>query len=191
MHYTIFDTPVLRTLLYWLSCGVLRLAGWRLQGAFPALDKYVLIGAPHTSNWDFPLTLMFCFAGGAKLYWMGKHTLFVGPLGPVMRWLGGIPVDRRQSNSLVEQMVAVFQHAERLVVAIPPEGTRARVSKWKTGFYHIAYGAGVPVALGYLDFARRQGGVMGVFYPSGDVGRDLPLIRARYQDIRGKHPDCQ
>lgn len=191
MHYTIFDTPVLRTLLRWFSLIVLRLLGWRLVGDFPRDKKYVLIGAPHTSNWDFPFTLMFCFAGGAKLYWMGKHTLFAGPAGPLMRWLGGISVDRRQKNSLVEQMIEVYQQSDSLVVAVPPEGTRSRVTEWKTGFYHIACGAGVPIALGYLDFARKQGGVMGLFEPTGDITRDMPLIRERYRDVRGKCPHNQ
>lgn len=191
MHYTIFDTPVLRTLLRWFSLIMLRLLGWRLVGDFPRDKKYVLIGAPHTSNWDFPFTLMFCFAGGAKLYWMGKHTLFSGPAGPLMRWLGGISVDRRQKNSLVEQMIEVYQRSDRLVVAVPPEGTRSRVSEWKTGFYHIACGAGVPIALGYLDFARKQGGVMGLFQPTGDIARDMPQIRERYRDVRGKCPHNQ
>lgn len=191
MHSTIFDTPILRTLLRWFSLIMLRLLGWRLHGAFPADKKYVLIGAPHTSNWDFPYTLMFCFAGGAKLYWMGKHTLFTGAKGPIMRWLGGIPVDRRQKNSLVEQMVEVFHRSQQLAVAIPPEGTRAKVAEWKTGFYHIACGAGVPIALGYLDFDKKQGGVMGMFQPSGDIARDMPLIRAQYQNVTGKCPQNQ
>ena len=191
MHYTIFDTPVLRTLLRWFSLIMLRLLGWRLVGDFPRDKKYVLIGAPHTSNWDFPFTLMFCFAGGAKLYWMGKHTLFSGPAGPLMRWLGGISVDRRQKNSLVEQMIEVYQRSDSLVVAVPPEGTRSRVSEWKTGFYHIACGAQVPIALGYLDFSRKQGGVMGLFQPTGDIAHDMPLIRARYRDVRGKYPHNQ
>jgi len=191
MHYTIFDTPVLRTLLRWFSLIMLRLLGWRLVGDFPRDKKYVLIGAPHTSNWDFPFTLMFCFAGGAKLYWMGKHTLFSGPAGPLMRWLGGISVDRRQKNSLVEQMIEVYQRSDSLVVAVPPEGTRSRVSEWKTGFYHIACGAQVPIALGYLDFSRKQGGVMGLFQPTGDISHDMPLIRARYRDVRGKCPHNQ
>lgn len=191
MQYTIFDTPVLRTICRIFSVIMLRLLGWRLDGEFPKLDKYVLIGAPHTSNWDFPFTLMFCFAGRAKLYWMGKHTLFAGPLGPVMRWLGGVPVNRRQKNSLVEQMVGRMQSSRQLVLAIPPEGTRSQVKEWKTGFYHIAYGAGVPIALAYLDFKTRRGGVGKLFYPSGNIEKDLPEIREFYRGITGKNPQNQ
>jgi 1-acyl-sn-glycerol-3-phosphate acyltransferase len=189
MHYTIFDTPLLRSLMRTLSILLLRLRGWRIEGNFPDLPKYVLIAAPHTSNWDFPLTLGVCFALRAKLYWMGKHTLFWGPLGPVMRWLGGIPVMRSRNNSLVQQMVTVYQQSEQLVVAIPPEGTRQRVKEWKTGFYHIACGAQVPIVLAYMDYARKVCGFGPVFYPTGDIAADMPRIQAFYCDKVGKHPD--
>lgn len=191
MHYTIFDTPILRDLMRALSIFLLRLRGWRIAGQFPDLPKYVLIAAPHTSNWDFPLTLGVCFALRAKLYWMGKHTLFWGPMGPIMRWLGGIPVRRSRSNSLVQQMVEVYQRSDKLVVAIPPEGTRQRVKEWKTGFYHIACGAQVPVVLAYMDYARKECGFGPVFYPCGDIEADMPRIRAFYQDKTGKYPDQQ
>ncbi|RQO73246.1 glycerol acyltransferase [Aquitalea sp. FJL05] len=189
MHYTIFDTPLLRSFMRALSILLLRLRGWRIEGNFPDLPKYVLIAAPHTSNWDFPLTLGVCFALRAKLYWMGKHTLFWGPLGPVMRWLGGIPVMRSRNNSLVQQMVTVYQQSEQLVVAIPPEGTRQRVKEWKTGFYHIACGAQVPIVLAYMDYERKECGFGPVFYPSGDIAADIPRIQAFYRDKVGKHPD--
>ncbi|BBF85873.1 acyltransferase family protein [Aquitalea magnusonii] len=189
MHHTIFDTPILRDLMRALSIFLLRLRGWRIDGNFPDLPKYVLIAAPHTSNWDFPLTLGVCFALQAKLYWMGKHTLFWGPMAPVMRWLGGIPVLRSRSNSLVQQMVAVYQRSDKLVVAIPPEGTRQRVKEWKTGFYHIACGAQVPVVLAYMDYARKVCGFGPVFYPCGDITVDMPKIQAFYQDKVGKYPD--
>ncbi|MFD2448683.1 lysophospholipid acyltransferase family protein [Vogesella fluminis] len=151
----------------------------------------MLIGAPHTSNWDFPLTLMFCFAARARIYWMGKHTLFSGPLGPLMRWLGGVAVDRRQSNSLVEQMVAEFNRREALVLTVPPEGTRSRVTEWKSGFYYIALGAGVPIALAYLDYPSKCGGILAMYQPSGDVAADMPQIRAFYRDVTGRHPHNQ
>ena len=188
MQFTIFDTPVLRTLLRWFSIIMLKMRGWRIEGNFPDLPKYVLIGAPHTSNWDFPLTLGVCFALNAKLYWMGKHTLFAGPMGPIMRWLGGIPVKRGQSNSLVEQMVAVYQRSDRLVVAIPPEGTRKHVKEWKTGFYHIAHGAGVPLVPAYLDYPSRVCGFGPAFVTTGNIEQDMPLIRDFYKDKVGKYP---
>lgn len=188
MHYTIFDTPVVRPLFALISVLLLRLSGWRIEGRPPTAPKYVLIGAPHTSNWDFPLTLAICFATRLKIYWMGKDSLFCGPLGPVMRWLGGIPVRRDAASGLVQQTVDAFQRSERLVVAIPPEGTRSKVSQWKTGFYHIACGAQIPVVLAFLDFRRKVGGFGPVLMPSGDLERDMADIRAFYKDIHGKNP---
>lgn len=191
MHYTIFDTPIIRTLFAWLSIICLRLSGWRLEGKFYDLPKYVMIAAPHTSNWDFPVTLGICFAARAKIYWMGKSTLFKGPLGPIMRWLGGVPVDRSKSNNLVQQMVDVFNRSEQLVLTIPPEGTRSKVRQWKTGFYHIAVGAQVPIVLAFLDFRRKVGGFGPVFYPTGNVEQDMADIQAFYKDIVGKNPGAQ
>lgn len=188
MHYTIFDTPVVRPLFAFLSVLLLRLSGWRIEGRPPTAPKYVLIGAPHTSNWDFPFTLAICFALRLKIYWMGKDSLFRSPLGPVMRWLGGIPVTRDAASGLVQQTIAAFERSDALVVAIPPEGTRSKVSQWKTGFYHIARGAGVPVALAFLDFGRKVGGFGPVLLPSGDLERDMADIRAFYRNIRGKNP---
>ena len=188
MHYTLFDTPVIRTLFAWISIVLLRVSGWKLVGRFPDQPKYVLIAAPHTSNWDFPLTLGMCFAARAKIYWMGKASLFRGPMGPIMRWLGGIPVQRGQRNSLVEQMVEVYRRSERLVVAIPPEGTRNRVTEWKTGFYYIAVGAEVPILMAYMDYPSKTAGFGPLFQPTGDIERDRREIRAFYQDKTGRHP---
>lgn len=189
MHHTIFDTPIIRDLFAWISIVILKLTGWRLEGKFPDLPKYVMIAAPHTSNWDFPVTLGICFAARAKIYWMGKDSLFKGPMGPIMRWLGGIPVDRSKSNDLVGQMVEVFNRSERLVVTIPPEGTRQKVRYWKTGFYHIAKGANVPIVLAFLDFRRKVGGFGPVFKPTGNVEADMAEIQAFYKNISGKNPD--
>ncbi len=191
MHHTIFDTPIIRTLFAWLSSICLKLSGWKLEGTFPDLPKYVMIAAPHTSNWDFPITLAIFFAARAKVYWMGKASLFKGPAGPIMRWLGGVPVDRSKSNNMVQQMVEVFNTNDYMVLTIPPEGTRSRVKQWKTGFYHIAVGAGVPIALAYLDFSRKRGGFGPVFYPTGNTEQDIADIQSFYKDIIGKNPQQQ
>lgn len=191
MHHTIFDTPIIRTLFAWLAIVMLKLTGWKLKGKMPNLPKYVLIAAPHTSNWDFPVTMGIFFAARANVYWMGKDTLFKGPMGPIMRWLGGIAVDRRKANNLVQQIVDVYNANERLVITIPPEGTRKKVAYWKTGFYHIAVGAGIPIVLGYLDFARKEGGFGPVFYPTGDVEKDMLSIQAFYRGVTGKNPAGQ
>ncbi|GAA4031080.1 lysophospholipid acyltransferase family protein [Actimicrobium antarcticum] len=188
MHTTIFDTPVIHTLLYWLSRSALRLLGWRVEGVAPTESRYVLIAAPHTSNWDFPVTLMVCSVLGLKVYWMGKASLFNWPFGGVMRWLGGIAVDRSKSSNLVQSTVAAFERSQRLAVIIPPEGTRDKVMHWKTGFYYIAVGAKVPVALAFLDFRRKVGGIGKMLHPSGDIEVDMQEIKQFYAGITGKNP---
>ena len=185
MQYTVFDTPILRPLLALVARVGLRLSGWRVEGQFPADSRYVLIGAPHTSYWDFPLALGVCFACNVKIYWMGKSSLFRGLAGPVMRWLGGIPVNRDKPGGLVGQMITAFGRQPELVLAIPPEGTRSRVSEWKTGFYYIAQRAGVPVLPVYVDGARKVVGIAPLFYPTGDLEGDLPKIRAIYAGKQG------
>ncbi|CAN5841460.1 lysophospholipid acyltransferase family protein [soil metagenome] len=188
MHYTIFDTPVINTLMRWFSLGVLRLCGWKVEGQAPTERKYVLIAAPHTSNWDFPFTLMICFALRLDVYWMGKASLFPPVIGAVMRWMGGIPVNRERSGNLVEGTVKAFNASEVLTVIVPPEGTRDKVTHWKTGFYYIAHGASVPIALGYLDFKRKVGGIGGIFHTTGDIAQDMQVIQQFYAGISGKNP---
>ncbi|MFZ6734406.1 lysophospholipid acyltransferase family protein [Undibacterium sp. Ji42W] len=188
MHLTIFETPIINTFMRWLSIIGLKLAGWKVEGIVPAEQKYVLIAAPHTSNWDFPVTLMVCFALRLRVYWMGKSSLFPPVLGHVMRWLGGIPVDRSKSGNLVQGTVDAFHANQRLTVIVPPEGTRGKVTHWKTGFYYIALGASVPIALGYLDFKRKAGGIGKMFTVSGDIETDMAQIREFYCDISGKNP---
>jgi len=188
MHYTIFDTPIINVLMHWLARLALRLTGWRIIGGAPVVPKYVLIGAPHTSNWDFPVALMVCFALRLRVYWMGKASLFPPLLGGVMRWLGGIPVNRERSGNLVQATVDAYNGNQRLIVIVPPEGTRSKVTQWKTGFYYIALGAGVPIALGYLDFRRKEAGLSRMFEPTGDIAADMVEIQAFYAGVTGKNP---
>ena len=151
--------------------------------------RFVLIAAPHTSNWDLPFMLAAAKVIDVRVSWFGKHTIFKFPLGWFMRWLGGIPVDRRASQSLVTQMAERFKTSDYLVLAVPPEGTLARVEHWKSGFYHIAVKSGVPIGLGYLDYSRRLCGIGKFLMPSGDVDKDMDTIRAFYRNIRGKYPE--
>ncbi len=188
MHATIFETPVLNTLMRWLSVLILRLLGWRVHGTAPETEKYVLIAAPHTSNWDFPLTLMMCFALRLRVYWMGKSSLFPPVAGRVMRWLGGIPVYREKSGNLVQSTIEAFHRCQRLTVIVPPEGTRGKVSHWKTGFYYIAHGAGVPILLGYMDYEKKVGGIAHLFYPTGEIEKDMLEIKQFYRGFSGKNP---
>jgi 1-acyl-sn-glycerol-3-phosphate acyltransferase len=190
MHLTIFDTPGVNTLLRAASRVFLKLAGWRIEGALPpGVTKCVLIAAPHTSNWDLPYTLMAAFVLRLHPYWMGKASIFKPPFGPVMRWLGGIAVNREQSNNLVAASVAALKAADGPVqLIVPPEGTRSAVTRWKTGFYFIALGAGVPVLMAYMDYADKRAGLGPVFTPTGDVEADMASIKAFYAPFKGKNP---
>ncbi len=188
MRHTIFDTPIVNSCFRLLSRLGLKLFGWKLEGQRPNAQKYVIIAAPHTSNWDFVLTIAFAFCFSMKVFWMGKSTLFKGPFGSIMKWLGGIPVDRSKANGLVQQMVDTFQDCAELAVAIPPEGTRSKVRQWKSGFYHVAHGAGVPIALVFLDFKKKVGGFGPMFFTTGNYESDLKKIQEFYQHMTGKNP---
>jgi len=133
--------------------------------------------------------LAFAVVFGVRVTWMGKHTLFRGPMGWVMRKLGGMPVRRYRSNDLVQQMAIAIQAADSIALVVPAEGTRSYTAHWKSGFYHIARTAGVPIVLSYLDYARRRGGFGPELMPSGDIPQDMDEIRAFYADKKGLHPD--
>jgi len=165
------------------------MGGWDFEGTLPNLPKFVIIGAPHTSNWDFLLAMAAVFAAGFRFHWIGKHTIFRWPFGPFMRWLGGIPVDRNASQGVVEQVVDEYQRRDRFVVGIAPEGTRKKVERWKTGFYRIACDAGVPIVLAYLDYARKIIGFGPIFEPTGNLEADLAHLRAFFNTFKGKKPE--
>lgn len=186
---TVFSTPILTPCLRLIARGLLRLIGWRCVGTTPEKQHFVLIGAPHTSNWDFPLMLMAVLLLRLRLNWMGKDTLFRFPFGGLMRWLGGITIDRSRSHNMVGQIAQMYKSSEELVILIPPEGTRKKVEHWKTGFYHIANNAGVPILLGYIDCNTRQLGLADFFQPSGDIEADMVAIRSFYADKRGVRPE--
>lgn len=178
------------TRLFRFGAGlVLKLRGWKISGELPDTHKFVVIAYPHTTNWDVPLTLAISLVYRVHVHWMGKSSLFRGPMGPVMKWLGGIPVYLHESRNVVQQMIDAFDNSDELIIVISPEANRAQVEKWKTGFYHIAAGAGLPIVLGFLDFTRREGGYLETFTPTGNFERDLVEIRARYQGIEGKYPE--
>ncbi|MDQ5987734.1 MAG: hypothetical protein CSYNP_03479 [Syntrophus sp. SKADARSKE-3] len=187
IHYTIFDTPVLKTMLYRAALIYMKIFRWKRGGAPPSFPKYVMIAAPHTSNWDLVITLILAFAYQINVCWVGKHTIFRPPFGSLFRWLGGIPVDRRQAGDTVAQSVQAFHKHERLIMIVPPEGTRKKVRYWKTGFYYIAHGAGVPIVLGYVDYARKIGGFGPAIKPTGDIHADMNIIKDFYKNIEGKH----
>jgi 1-acyl-sn-glycerol-3-phosphate acyltransferase len=171
----------------WRAIGrtYLRLSGWRIEGTFPPDPKYVVIVAPHTSNWDFLLGVALVFALELRASWLGKHVLFRAPFKGFLRWLGGIPVDRSASHGVVGECVRAFEAAPALMLGIAPEGTRKGVSHWKSGFYLIAVKAGVPIMPVGFDFRNHVVRLMPLFRPSGNLDQDLPLIQGLFQDVRG------
>ena len=188
MNLTIFNTPVLKSFLYRSSRLILGLAGWRIEGQLPPIPKFVLVGAPHTSNWDLPFTLLMAFALRAGIHWMGKEALFRKPFNGFFQWLGGIPVKRSKSHNIVEQSIQQFHCYQHLILTIAPAGTRQRVIRWKTGFYRIACGAEVPIVLGFLDYRRKAGGIGPVIHPTGNFTADMETIQNFYDSVTGKHP---
>jgi 1-acyl-sn-glycerol-3-phosphate acyltransferase len=172
-----------------LSMWTLKLLGWSVHADYPEAKKYVVIAAPHTSNWDFPLGILAAKAVNLDMHWMGKHALFQWPWGWIFRAIGGTPVHRKQSHDLIQQMTALFSSSEHLVLALAPEGTRQKRDHWKTGFYYIARAARVPIVMGYLDFGKKQVGIGGTFYPSDDIEADFNQIRQFYKNRRGKTPE--
>jgi len=187
LAYGLQKSPISQRLAYF----ILRLIGWRTYVLNPRLTRYVLIGAPHTSNWDFGLMLLLMAAEQLPIRFMGKDSLFRGPLGPLMRSLGGIPVNRRERSNLVDQIAAKFGEYDDLIIGIAPEGTRRKTSHWKTGFYYIALKAKVPIAMAYLDYGNKIIGVGPTFMPSGDLQADFEIIREFYTGIVGKNPRKQ
>lgn len=177
-------------MLKYLAEKLLQVCGWKVIGEVPGdLKKCVMIAAPHTSNWD----LLWMLLAGLKLKvrpnWFGKHELFKPPIGAVLRALGGIPIDRRARQNAVEARIAVFRREQSMCLVIPPEGTRGKVDYWKTGFYHIAYGAGVPVVCSFLDYGTRTAGIGPVIQPSGDIETDMVTISKFYQRMTGRHAE--
>lgn len=167
----------------------LQLAGWKVRGDFPALDKAVLVAAPHTSNWDGINMLATAGFYRVKLRWMGKKSLTQGPFGGLIKWLGCVPIDRSAANDVVRAMAEAFAAEARMILAIPPEGTRSAVREWKTGFYHTARAANVPLILSVLDYGTKTVSLAAVIHPSGDYEADLPVIQSYYANAAGKRRD--
>ena len=174
-----------------ISQFVLSALGWKLDAQLPAEKKYVIIGAFHTSNWDFPFGILGLWAMGLKASWVGKHTLFRGPLGPIFKCMGGIPVDRSIHTGFINRIAELYNTREQMALTIAAEGTRSKTKHWKTGFYFIALEARVPIALGYLDYSKKRVGVGATLYPSGDIRKDFEIIRSFYKDKKGLRPENQ
>lgn len=166
----------------------LKLFGWKVVGNLPTEKKYLVIVAPHTSNWDFPVGLFASFAMGTKIHFLAKKQLFFFPLGILLRALGGSAVDRSKKGNNVDKVVDLFNRKDSFRLAITPEGTRGPVTRWKEGFYHIAYKAKLPLSLVALDYASKEVRISEPFWPSGDINKDFPIILDYYRGMTGCYP---
>ena len=174
----------------WLCKLYLRLIGWKTSTTLPpAVKKCVLVAAPHTSNLDYPIALATLYASGTRVRFLAKKSLFKFPLGILMRLTGGLAVDRSRHNNMVDALIDMFAHSEKLILMIPVEGTRSFVKEWKSGFYYTALGAGVPIALGYLDYGRKIAGFGDLFFPTGDYQKDLAAIQDFYRQFQARYPE--
>ncbi|MGM0564024.1 MAG: lysophospholipid acyltransferase family protein [Pseudomonadota bacterium] len=173
----------------WFGRSVLSLMGWRIEGELPNVKKCVVIGAPHTSNWDFVVGMAAMLALGIQASWMGKHQIFFWPVKYFWRFLGGLPTYRDKSLGSVGQRVALFNHCDQLFLGITPEGTRDRVDQWKSGFYHIAVQAGVPIFPVAFDYASKTFHLCELFQPTGDAEADIAALRQHYRQFPGRHPE--
>jgi 1-acyl-sn-glycerol-3-phosphate acyltransferase len=167
----------------------LRMVGWKAAGDPPHKNKFIIVAAPHTSNWDLVLTLACTATFHLKISWLGKHTIFKAPFAGLMKRLGGIPVNRDNPHGVVRQMIDLFINSEYLILTISPSGTRKKRDHWKSGFYRIANEARIPLSLGYLDYANRIAGFGPSFIPTGNVKADMDIIRKFYAGIIGKYPE--
>ena len=181
--------PISGFIPYYIGRLWMWIFGWHVTGQVPYGEKFVLVGAPHTSNWDFFFTLATLYIFRLRISWLGKDTLFKKPFGKIMRWLGGIPIDRSSEHGVVEQIVKQFNESRKLVITIAPSGTRKKRDYWKSGFYWIAYTAQVPILCGYLDYSRKTACLGLSFVPTGDIKKDMDRIRGFFVGIRGKNPD--
>ena len=182
------DLNWLERLIRWLLVQWFRHGGWTIAGKLPPDPKFVIMGASHTSNWDFLVFLGAVHVLGRKIHFIGKHSLFKWPMGGFMRALGGIPVDRSASQDLVSQVVAQFDAHDDFILVVAPEGTRSRTTQWKTGFYQIALKAGVPILPAGPDFPTRRAVFGPVIRPTGNYAEDMKPAFAFFRTITPKHP---
>ena len=172
-----------------ISKALLRLVGWKLGPLVEDVPKCVICVAPHTSNWDFIVGKLFYTSIGRNARFLIKKDWFFFPFNLLFNWLGGVPVNRDKRTSVTDQMVEEFKRRDEFQLAVTPEGTRKRVDEWKKGFYFIAQKANVPILMAYLDYKKKEAGFKGIFYPTGDVEKDIQAIRAHYKDVTACHPE--
>ncbi len=172
--------------LPWIGKFIFAIFGWSFKNEFPNIPKFVIIFGPHTSNWDFVFGIAAIFILDAKISWMGKQPFFRKPFGGILRWLGGIPIDRSSSHGVVDTMINQYKSMDEFILAIAPEGTRKKVEKWKSGFYRIATGADVPILMACFDYKNKIISFGPLIYPSGNLNADIEDMQLFFENIRGK-----
>lgn len=177
---------MIQKICYWILYKQL---GWTKEVTVDIPEKYIICLAPHTSNWDLILGQLYAHAERIKSNFLMKKEWFFWPLGPIFRWMGGIPVDRSRKSSLVDQMINIAKSGKKFHLAITPEGTRKANPNWKKGFYYIAQGAGLPIILVAIDYEKKCITAEKVIHPSGDIEKDMREIKLYYKDFKGKHPE--
>jgi 1-acyl-sn-glycerol-3-phosphate acyltransferase len=182
--YPTTNRPWLRV----LGRFAMRVTGWTFAGELPQIPRFVIVVAPHTSNWDFLVGLAAKFALGLDVHWFGKETLFRGPMGALMRRFGGRPVRRDTPEGVVAEMAATIRSEPQFLLALAPEGTRKAVTQWRTGFYHIAEAADIPIVPVWFDYSRREIGIGAPVRASGSLVADVAAIRSLYRPEMAKHP---
>lgn len=188
MARSLLTTPVIQPIFRAIALLAAKITGWKMTAPPPEFKKAIFAGGPHTSNWDFLIMLMGILIWRLDMHWIGKHTLSKGAAGPLMRWLGGISIDRSSSINFVDQIVQRFNESEELLLIIAPEGTRKPVERWRTGFYHMAKGADVPIVLVSLDYQKKEIGIVSIEKAQGDAEQDIARYQSLLQHVTGKNP---
>ncbi len=173
-----------------IAAFIFNILGWKILGNIPPeLKKYVIIGAPHTSNWDFPIGRLYFYVFKIPVRFFIKKEWFFFPMNLLLHYLGGIPVNRGKNSNLTEQIVKSFEKHEKLAMLVTPEATRKYNPEWKKGFYYIALRANVPIVLGFVDYSTKSLGIGPILNPSGDIDADMKFILDFYRTKKGKYPD--
>ena len=172
----------------WLGRSVLKIMGWRVEGSIPDLKRFILIGAPHTSNWDFVLAMAAILGLNLRMRWMAKHTIFKPGVVWFMEWLGGIATDRTNPKTIVDNVARIAKQEKGVIIGLTPEGTRKKVEKWKTGFLRIAKTLDCPILMVGLNFPSKIILIGDLYHPSGDNDADLVAIKEYYGQFQGRHP---
>ena len=171
-----------------ISKIIFQIIGWKVVGKLNYPDKCLVIAAPHTSNWDFFIGRCYAYIIGVVPKYLIKSELFLPILRSLIKWNGGIPVYRHSKNNVVDQITEIYNSTDKFILGISPEGTRRRVERWRTGFYHIAVKSEVPILLLKMDYEKKEIGIINEFHPSGDKDKDLLFIQNQYKNIKGKIP---